>query len=267
MYPRPLRGVSLVTGQMGCGKTLFSVIAAARYARAGKRIWANFDINLQNTSPVRSVLDLQKVRDGLLILDESYLFADSRRAMSNRNLATSTILMGSRKRDFDVIVITQVLSAVDPRIRLVAKRRFAPNLSGSTLFVRRFVRDVTDEREVWMGRGVMRLRVGERHFALYDTSAPVYDYLNVEAGVRAAAKEAEKPQPPTLTMEQIHALRERGVQWKVIAAADHRSYDALRIGYQRWLERLAQPNERAQTNNISHNVEEPAAPLAAPSPP
>lgn len=53
----------------------------------------------------------------LVVIDEAYLWLDSRRSMSKENVNVSYVVLQSRKRGFDVLYIAQVRSSVDLRLR------------------------------------------------------------------------------------------------------------------------------------------------------
>lgn len=53
----------------------------------------------------------------LVVIDEAYLWLDSRRSTTKSNVDVSYVVLQSRKRGFDILYIAQVRSSVDLRLR------------------------------------------------------------------------------------------------------------------------------------------------------
>jgi hypothetical protein len=63
---------------------------------------------------------IDDIRSGIFLIDELWLYADSRLSGSARNKFVSKVLLKSRKRDLDILYTTQSLGQVDVRIRRIS---------------------------------------------------------------------------------------------------------------------------------------------------
>src|SRR5574340_1021688 len=111
---------------MGSGKTLYATWYALRYfVERGKydHAYANFHIKSPNDDRPVALLDyaafngLAAQENALVIIDEAYLWLDSRTSSSKTNRTVSYLILQSRKRGFDVLYTAQVKSSVDLRLR------------------------------------------------------------------------------------------------------------------------------------------------------
>lgn len=123
-------GITVIEGNLGCGKTLASVIIALYYNRVLNRdVYSNFEIRDIDYNPITCLNDLEHVRRGLLILDESYTVLRAREFMSNKNKAINTIIQHSRKKDFHVIMISQRFHMIDKDMRALTNRIISPKIT------------------------------------------------------------------------------------------------------------------------------------------
>lgn len=133
--------VYLVTGRLGAGKSLVAVGKAREYAEAGRRVAANFHIDLAPVArrrgskvsqasvtviPARpSALELASLgvggereeRAGLLILDECGTFLNAREWSAKDRKEVIHWLLHSRKLGWDVMLLVQHQSMLDKQIR------------------------------------------------------------------------------------------------------------------------------------------------------
>ena len=79
-------------------------------------IYCNFSLEYDNATKV-SVEDLETINEGLLLIDEGYIWLDSRLSQSNLNKYLSTFIFQSRKRGFDIFMSAQLESSLDLRFR------------------------------------------------------------------------------------------------------------------------------------------------------
>lgn len=133
--------VYLVTGRLGSGKSLASVERAIEYASKGRRVVANFHLDL---API-TVSRKEKISDqvvevipsrpsskdlkglgrggksehdaGLLILDECSLFLNSRHWNDKDRHEVLDWFVHSRKLGWDVLLITQHQNQIDKQVR------------------------------------------------------------------------------------------------------------------------------------------------------
>ncbi len=111
-----------IFGRLGSGKTLFASILSTDYYAKGYKIYANY--KLQNALPLtfNYFLEFNKNYNPdnkyLFILDEVYAFGlESRASASKLNRLSSYIVLQSRKMNIDIIYTTQLLNAVDLRLK------------------------------------------------------------------------------------------------------------------------------------------------------
>lgn len=103
-----------VTGYLGTGKTLF--LSWLAWCQRDRDIYSNYSLELDNAEEI-SVEDLENVSEGLVLIDEAYLWMDSRLSNSEMNRYMSKIVFQSRKRDMDIFFSSQLQRAVDLRFR------------------------------------------------------------------------------------------------------------------------------------------------------
>ena len=105
---------------MGRGKTFFSVMMASHY----RRIYSNFDITLRWKSVTNIFTEkkqLQKIEysdtKGIILLDEEWLNNNSRRSSSESNMEFAEVLVLSRKKNVDIVTISQLERMKDVYVR------------------------------------------------------------------------------------------------------------------------------------------------------
>lgn len=133
--------VYLLTGKLGSGKSLAAVGRAREYAIQGRRIVSNFHMDLSSCArsrdsklarafvevipPRPSSADLLALGRGgsgehdagLLILDECSTFLNARSWSDKDRQAVIDWFLHSRKRAWDIILITQHASQLDKQVR------------------------------------------------------------------------------------------------------------------------------------------------------
>lgn len=104
-----------VTGPLGSGKTLF--LSLLGYLEEENRdIYANFTLRLDNVNRI-GIEDLERIEQGLLLIDEGYMWMDSRLSNSEMNRYLSRFIFKSRKRGLDIFISSQLHGALDLRFR------------------------------------------------------------------------------------------------------------------------------------------------------
>jgi len=106
-----------VMGHLGSGKTLW-LTALTQEVSPNTKIYANYHIDCKNFKLV-DVQDLEEIKNGLLLIDEAYLWLESRTSGSELNRYLSYLIFQSRKRGFDVFASTQINTALDLRFRML----------------------------------------------------------------------------------------------------------------------------------------------------
>jgi len=88
-----------IVGELGAGKTLtLSYLAWKNHFIKGRDIFSNYSLYGMPHTRIRSLADLEKMRDGFFAGDELWLWLDSRTSSKQMNKVTSDILLKSRKR-------------------------------------------------------------------------------------------------------------------------------------------------------------------------
>lgn len=110
--------LSVLEGNVGTGKTLLSVILCFFANLNKKKIVCNFHLK----GIKYELLDIKKfLRQGyenaLIIIDEAYVYFESRTSMSLDNRLSSYILFQSRKKGIDIVLTFQLLRSIDIRFR------------------------------------------------------------------------------------------------------------------------------------------------------
>lgn len=116
--------VSLYFGLPGCGKTTLIAKMALKAAR-GRR-YKNVYVNVRMSVPGVTYIDndcigVYDISDGLLLIDEATLFADSRGFKSfPRHLVE--FFLTHRHYNVDIVLFTQQWDGVDRKIRVITDR-------------------------------------------------------------------------------------------------------------------------------------------------
>ena len=103
-------------GNYGSGKTLTMTTMGYLAHLQGIPIYTNYDVSFPHTR-VESIEDLDRMNNGLALLDEFWYTIDSRASNTKINRIVSLIISKSRKRNLDIITTEQDLSLIDLRLR------------------------------------------------------------------------------------------------------------------------------------------------------
>jgi len=122
--------ISGIFGNLGEGKTLLATYLAYKEAQKGREVYAN--LSLPFAKRLDTILGLKDVKDAFVVIDDIIPFLDSRQ--SQKNVFMSWILNQSRKREVDIVYTSQVLSAVDLRLRFLTNLIFQTYLIAFPLF-------------------------------------------------------------------------------------------------------------------------------------
>lgn len=107
--------LTIVTGNVGTGKTLLATIFAAHSTTI---VYANYNIKSKNYREFELDKFLaNEYNNCMIILDEAYVYLESRIAMRHLNRVMSYLLFQSRKVGIDIILTAQLVSSLDVRYR------------------------------------------------------------------------------------------------------------------------------------------------------
>lgn len=114
--------MSLITGifgKMGSGKTMLLTRFGLNDFAHGKEIYSNYHLKNIKYTPIATLNDLDKIRDGTLLLDEMQLWVHARSSMAKLNQEILKIIMMSRKRALDIYYTSQLTRTIDVLLREV----------------------------------------------------------------------------------------------------------------------------------------------------
>jgi hypothetical protein len=111
--------VAIITGLKGDGKTTLSTMFAYNAFTDGRPVYSNYGLKFKYTELyVNRVKDeLEKLQNAMLVVDEAYLYVDSRNFSSKGNKAVGYLVLQTRKKGVDLILNLLQKSLGDLRIR------------------------------------------------------------------------------------------------------------------------------------------------------
>lgn len=109
-------------GNQNSGKTLSMVLFAYRYYIKGYEIYSNVGLNFPYNPLTKSVLEeftknQIQFKKAIFLIDEAYLFFDSRSSISKKNKIFSYMILQTSKRDINLFVTAQFFKTLDVRFR------------------------------------------------------------------------------------------------------------------------------------------------------
>jgi hypothetical protein len=111
-----------IFGPMGSGKSWIAVVLAEDFnIKEGRKIYANFNIVFGELIDMEKFLNFE-YENCFVIWDEAYGVADSH-AHTKSNDLISTVVLQSRKRDVEIVFVTQNQGDLYKRIRDLPERR------------------------------------------------------------------------------------------------------------------------------------------------
>jgi len=160
-------------GELGTGKTLSVVYHALKWKKnhPNATIYSNIPIkpdHVKLNSP-EIIFDIKK--DSIVILDELWHLADSRRSMSVINDIMNMLLLRSRKKNWFVGYTQQHWRQTDLRIRFVTELWIEPQMAGTSLLMKYY-----NKEGIELGQRVIN---GSNYWNLYKTEADPYT-LDIE---------------------------------------------------------------------------------------
>lgn len=122
--------ITLWVGLPGCGKTTLLTKHAYQLRRIYKHVYTNVDLDIPGIIKIEPQwLGLYDISDGVLLLDEGSIWADSR-AYKDMTKRMSDWLMLHRHYRCDVRVYTQRFGGVDVKIRNLCTRVYYVRKAG-----------------------------------------------------------------------------------------------------------------------------------------
>ena len=173
-----------IVGEFGSGKTLYEVLVACS---AEREILGNFTLRLDNYTKIDPI-DLKEIGfNKLVLIDEIYLWLESRVSSSFINRYVTYILLQCRHRTIDVYGTLQLFSSVDIRFRatvhrIIKCRRIDNGNNDTDLWDFRY--DIMNTYTGKIRKFILKYQDAIKYFALYDTYEIMESYdsegLNLE---------------------------------------------------------------------------------------
>lgn len=113
--------ITTLEGPMGSGKTLSAVALCYMEHTAGRKIVSNVDMTFPHDKfdpqfLIEHMLDTQ-LEDCVILLDESYIYLDSRSSTTKLNKLFTYFIAQTRKRGVDMFICIHHIDTVDKRLR------------------------------------------------------------------------------------------------------------------------------------------------------
>ena len=154
-------------GELGAGKTLSLTYFAYLNHLKGVKVYSNYHLNFPY-EPVRTLEDIEDMREGFFAGDELWLWMDSRASQNKKNRVISSILLKSRKRGIQIAYTTQSFGQIDVRVRRITDFLAVPMLTPKEDWCRVLILSNPSMTKVrWL-----KFRT-EGIFPLYDTSEEI----------------------------------------------------------------------------------------------
>ena len=111
--------VAILTGLKGDGKTTLSTLFAYNAYKRGRPVYSNYGLKFPYTGLYLNKVkhEIDRLQDAMLVVDEAYLYVDSRNPMSKGNKAISYLVLQTRKKGVDLILNLLQKGLGDLRIR------------------------------------------------------------------------------------------------------------------------------------------------------
>ena len=152
-------------GDVGSGKTLLMTGMALRDTR---QVLANYKIRIPNWKQLKPEMLFTLDKPSLVLIDEAYIFLESRRSGTAMPIYMSYILFQSRKRGIDIVLSDQIEDTIEKRYRLMMNRRIECENLGDMGFLY-YVSDRVRGGFTIPRRFFLPIESAEVLFPLYDT--------------------------------------------------------------------------------------------------
>lgn len=179
----------LILGPVGSGKTLFATILSRWFFAHGREVVSNYTLAGARAIDIHAFLKDEYSNCGI-ILDEAYVYLESRTSGRALNRVLSYLLFQSRKTGLDLILTAQLSSTLDVRWRRMADIVIECNCWAGcfqyeiTLLARG---NTTGSRSL-----VLPLEKARYFFGLYDTMEKVTGISRMDEVMRTVMSGEEK---------------------------------------------------------------------------
>lgn len=114
--------IGIFLGTQNSGKTLAMTYYAKEYFKKGYKIYSNYNLKFKHEKlKISDIIDYVKERKqfnkAIFLIDEIYLFLDSRNFGSKKQKIMSYLLLQTSKRDIHLFGTAQMFNTVEKRFR------------------------------------------------------------------------------------------------------------------------------------------------------
>ena len=114
--------LGIYLGSQNSGKTLSMVYNAYKYFKVGYDIYSNFNLSFKHTKLTKQMIEefvkgKQQFSKSIFLIDEIYLFMDSRTFASKRQQMLSYFILQTSKRNVNLFGTAQYFNSVEKRFR------------------------------------------------------------------------------------------------------------------------------------------------------
>ena len=127
----PTKDIINALGLQGSGKTLLMVAICKHFYDMGYPIYSNITLKkpfFKDYTHVDTIKKLEKMRYGVALLDEVWLWVFARSSMSRMNQDITKIIMLNRKRDISILYTAQLGFQADRLLRGVCRYHLYPRI-------------------------------------------------------------------------------------------------------------------------------------------
>ena len=178
----------IILGAKGSGKTLF---ATTRALKSIREVYANYRIDIKNYNHLE-VMDLVDINNSVdIMIDEAYVWLESRISGFFLNRFLSYMLWQSRKRDIDMYLTAQKFRALDLRFReecdVIVKCKTRTNLKKDD-----FHFSILWIAENRVNNFTLSYKDAEKIFPLFDTYQIIEPYTKEELNFELLKRDPER---------------------------------------------------------------------------
>jgi len=122
--------ILVITGLLGCGKTLTLTYLLFKNYANGRKLYANYHLKPPLIyTPIHSLDEFDQMKGGVFGADELWSWLDCRAHKKKVNEHLNKILLKSRKRQLNVFYTAQYFGLADKRLREITDIIAEPSLN------------------------------------------------------------------------------------------------------------------------------------------